>query len=116
MPGHAIGAGTRNLSANVPERLHRAVGRLAVMRGHRSMGEFVRAVLEREVAQVQARGVELMRDARQTLMPWALCLVVACGFAATAIAAALGDTELRRARISRPLSVRVAAARRESRA
>jgi glycerate-2-kinase len=90
-----IPAGTCNGSVNCPVPLWRDFCRLAAMRGM-SAGEYARELFRAEVDAAKAKGIEIVREAAQQVMPWGLCLVIGLGFAATIVAAAIGQSELRR--------------------
>lgn len=103
MPTRPIGPGTRNLSINAPAAMAQALGRLATLEGYRSVGELARELFAARLDAARARGLELARDARQMVLPLALCFTLVAGFACTIAAAIVGAADERR-----PAIVRVA--------
>lgn len=114
MSTHAIQPGRCNFPVNMPVEMRREIGRLATMHGQ-STGAYIRGLIEQSIADAKGRGLEILRDARQTVLPLAACLTIACGLAATIISAAIGENQLRRPTCQRvATSIRtVRAARRE---
>lgn len=96
MPTNPLPAGTVNFPVNMRGELRRKLGRLAVALGKPSGAALVRELIEGAVLEAERRGIELARDARQALLPWALCLVVFFGFFAVGIGALTGMSDPRR--------------------
>jgi hypothetical protein len=109
MATNPIPAGTRNRTFNVRTEVDLKLGRLVTVNGARSKSEFVRDLVLDAIDEAERRGLELARDARQLLMPWAICLVAGVGFACVTARALAGESELRRPQIAR----RVKTGRRE---
>lgn len=103
MATHPLGPGKTNGSVNLPVDTWRQFTRLAYV-SNQSASERLRTLVEFDLAAARARGVQLVHDARQLVLPLAACLVLALGalgFLATVTAAVLGDAELRRPTIRR---------------
>lgn len=107
MATNPIPAGTVNFPVNMPEEQRRKLGRLATIEGARSVGAYVREMVAERISEAESHGVALARDVHQMLMPWALCLVVAGGFASVLVTAAMGENELRRPAQVRTVRVRM---------
>jgi hypothetical protein len=101
MATNPIPAGTRNRTFNVCTEVDLKLGRLVTVQGAPSKSAFVRDLVLDAIEEAERRGLELARDARQLLMPWAVCLVAATGFACVAARALVGESELRRPQIAR---------------
>lgn len=101
MPTRPLPHGTVNGTINAPRELWLQFGRLASIEG-RSISDLGRELIACRVADAKARGLELARDTRQLVLPLAACFVFAAGLLAVAVAACLGDAELRRPTPSRP--------------
>lgn len=106
MPTHPIPTGTVNFAVNIPEPLRAKLGRLATMKGASSTGAFVRILVTEAIVDAEKRGLELVREANQILMPWAFCPFIAFGMGAVAGAALIGENEPRRPGIQRVASGR----------
>jgi hypothetical protein len=91
MPTRPIGPGTRNLSINAPDAMAQAIGRIAWAEGYRSVGELARELFAQRITQARARGLELARDARQLVLPLAMCFIAVVGLVAVALAAVCSD-------------------------
>ena len=97
MATRPLPAGTRNGSVNAAIDTWADFGRVAAMR-NTTMSELLRGYMEHEIRTMRIRTGEIIRDARQMVLPFALCLVVAVGVAAGVVAAALGQNEIRTVR------------------
>jgi predicted DNA-binding protein len=113
MATNPLPVGTRNFPVNMPEEMRLKLGRLATMRD-RAGGALVRDLIADAIEQAEQRGVELARDVRQLLMPWALCFVAAAGIGCAVLRAVIGENELRRPQAVRTVRT-VRAKRRDER-
>lgn len=103
MPTRPLPPGTCNGSVNLPVPEWQQFSRLAFMSGE-SAGARLRRLIRGDLSAAKARGLQLVKDARQMVMPFAAGVIVFFGFAATAWTAVCGAQELRR-----PAPLRVAA-------
>lgn len=98
MSTHAIPRGTCNFPVNMPREMRREVGRLATIEGAPSVGAWVRDVLRDRLAAAHAHGVEVVRDARQMLLPLGCVLMIGLGLGCVMVASVAGDNEPRNGR------------------
>lgn len=105
MPTRPLPPNTCNGTVNLHVDAWRAFRRLAYMHSE-SAGARLRRLIAADLASARARGLELVRDARQMILPLAMLLVAACGLLAVGVASITGHNELRRPRIIRRVARR----------
>lgn len=93
MSTHALPRGTCNFPVNMPVEFRRELGRMATIEHAPSVGAWVREVIEERIAQAKARGVEVLRDARQLVLPLGCVLVIGIGLGCLAAAMLAGDQD-----------------------